>query len=124
MELVFDGQCGFCRRSAQWARRHYRGDLQLVANADVSNDVLQRRSITRAQLESAVWLLAPFEEWSGSVAVAKVLQRSKRPWRWLGITLALPGVRRIAKVVYWVVARERGRLPGSNCQVSAPRPQG
>lgn len=124
MELVFDGQCGFCRRSAVWAIRHYRGDLQIVANGDVPDDVLQRRGITRTQVESAVWLFAQFEEWSGSAAIAKVLQRCRRPWRWLGFTLALPVVRRIARIVYWVVARERGRLPGSTCQVPAPRSQG
>lgn len=124
MELVFDGQCGFCQRSAEWARRHYRGELRTVANADVSDEVLQHRGITRVQLESAVWLFAQFEEWSGSAAVAKILQRSKRPWRWLGFTLALPGIRRVARIVYWVVARERGRLPGSTCQVPASRPQG
>jgi predicted DCC family thiol-disulfide oxidoreductase YuxK len=107
--LVYDGACGFCRRTVRWARA-VGGRFDAVPSSDVDPGPL---GLTRADLDAAAWWV----ERDGTLlrghdAVARTLRTS----RWLPVRLlgrlvgsraAAPGARR----AYAWVAAHRSRFP-------------
>ncbi|MCZ2818327.1 thiol-disulfide oxidoreductase DCC family protein [Modestobacter sp. VKM Ac-2984] len=116
--LVFDGDCAFCTRCADVARRLLPADVQVVpwqfvdlAEIGVSTE--------RAQTE-VLWL-----DWDGAVtggapAVARALRAAGRPWWLFGAVLSLPPVRWVAPFGYRLVAAHRHRLPGGTAACRLP----
>ena len=102
--IVYDADCGFCTRSARWV------DADPVAWQDLD---LGSVGATRAEAEAfAGWLEDGRIRALGAPAIAAAL-RARGGWtRPLGHALDLPGVRRLAAVVYRFVAAHRHRLPG------------
>ena len=107
--LIFDGDCGFCRRSLGWARR-LGGRFEAVPAAALDPATL---GLTRQQLTEAAWFVDEDEQLHrGHEAVARVLMTS----RWLPVRLAgrLVGSRVMAPLAsraYAWVADHRGRFP-------------
>lgn len=100
--LIFDGECDFCRRCADWLRAR-RNALQVV---DYQTAPLAQWGVNRADCEQAVqWVGADRRE--GARAVAAALVHCGAPWSWAGWLIAAPGVRRIADRVYRRVAERR-----------------
>lgn len=115
--LVFDGDCGFCTRSAEFGRRHLGVDIVAWQRAD-----LDALALTEAECEQAVqWVAGDGQVSSGAAAVAAALRTGRWWWRALGVTLSLPGVRWVAARVYSLVARNRYRLPGATDACQVPR---
>lgn len=119
--LLFDGDCGFCTRSAAVLKR-------LRLDAEVTpwqfSDI-GRYGITADQAMDAVqFVAADGSVASGHHAIAGVLRTGGLPLRILGVLLVLPGLSPLAGLVYRVVARYRYRLPGGTpaCAVR-PVPQ-
>ena len=119
MELIIDGDCGFCQRSARWIQRRLRSEVSVIASEQLNDDALATRSLNRADVEREVWLIGAEQSWSGSMAIAQLLKLSSRPWPFLGDVMASRALRPVARVVYRWVARHRSRLPGSTCEVSS-----
>lgn len=116
--LVYDGDCGFCTRSAGLARRI------LPASCEVSTwqaTDLGRFGATpeRAQRE-VLWVSADGSVVGGAGAVAAALRAAGFPWAVLGLLLQLPPVSRLARPVYRLVARHRMRLPGGTAACAVP----
>jgi predicted DCC family thiol-disulfide oxidoreductase YuxK len=112
--LVYDGDCGFCTRSATWLRRHAR-DLRVVPWQGADLGVL---GLSEAQCAAAVQLIAPTGRFSGGQAVAEALRLCLQPYRALGRVLGWRVLRPVVEFGYRVVAANRHRLPGSTCAVS------
>lgn len=118
IDVVFDGNCGFCTRSAGWLRRIDRhGRVRLHPSQGAG--VLQRFGLGEAEARSAVWAFElpsaagrPGYRYRGAAAANRAADAA------LGIRLfvpvyRLPVIHRVQDRVYaWVVAN-RYRLPGA-----------
>jgi predicted DCC family thiol-disulfide oxidoreductase YuxK len=108
--LVYDGDCGFCTKSADLLDRRVRPDATIVAWQHADLDAL---GLTPVAASAAVqWVSSDGLVASGHRAVAGVLSQSRFGWRLLGRIMLLPGISWVAAKVYRWVAEHRYRLPG------------
>jgi predicted DCC family thiol-disulfide oxidoreductase YuxK len=112
--VVYDADCGFCARSARW-----------VDDEPVTWQSLDLATVGATQQQAdnfAGWLVDGRVRALGAPAIAAAL-RSRGGWRRpIGWAIDLPGVRRLAAVVYRLVAANRHRLPGATdaCRLDEP----
>ena len=107
--LIFDGDCAFCTTSAHTGQR-WLGLEHVEPWQFLDLEVLP---LTVEQCEAAVqWVDVDGSIRSAQYAVIAALDHAGGVWRVLGRLLALPGVHRLAGVLYRWVARNRQRLPG------------
>ena len=117
--VVFDGRCGFCTWSVDFARRWVRSDVEFVP---LQTSDLDRLGLTREQCEREVqWVEGKFVV-GGSSAIAQILQSGDTWWRPVGRSIDRPFVRPVAQAAYRFVARHRGRLWGSTPAISDANP--
>ncbi|MBM7806504.1 putative DCC family thiol-disulfide oxidoreductase YuxK [Geodermatophilus bullaregiensis] len=116
--LVFDGDCGFCTRSAALARRVLPAGCAVVPwqGADLA---AVGTTAARARRE-VLWVPPVGEVLGGAPAVAAALRAAGSGWALLGRVLQLRPVAPLAGVVYRVVAANRMRLPGSTTACALP----
>jgi predicted DCC family thiol-disulfide oxidoreductase YuxK len=100
--LIYDGECGFCRRCADWLRAR-RSPPQIV---DYQSAPLATWGVSREDCERAVQWLGS-EHCEGARAIAAALSHCGAPWSWAGRLIAAPGLRRISDRVYRRVASRR-----------------
>lgn len=114
--LIYDGECGICRRSVDWVTSTDRvGRIEVLPYHDP--EVARRfPGIPPEDMERAMQLLAPGgERWQGARAAEETLSLLPR-WRLLAPFFRIPGVRAVAARVYTWVAGNRRRLGcGSHC---------
>ena len=116
--LVFDGDCAFCTRSADVARRLLPAGSAIVAWQFLD---LVEAGVTaeRAQAE-VLWIGRDGEVSGGAAAVAQALSAAGRPWSLAGVLLDAPPLRWVAPSVYRLVAANRYRLPGGTAACRVP----
>lgn len=121
--FLFDGDCGFCTRCAEFLRRNVDTPAQIVAWRSVD---LAPLGVTAQQCSEAVQYVSGGQVSAGPVAIAGVLRSARQPWwRVVGTALGLRPVLAAAWPAYRLVARYRHRLPGGTaaCEVRpAPVP--
>lgn len=104
--LIFDGECGFCRRSVELVRRWDRDQrLRYVPFQDES--AVGRFGIALPALAASMHLVLPDGRvFAGADAVPELgkLLPGKRWWSW---AFAVPGVRPAARRVYRRIAERR-----------------
>lgn len=107
--LIFDDDCGFCRRSLRWG---YAAGcrFEAVPASGVDPGPL---GLTSADLAEAAWWVAPDgSRHRGHEAVARVLETSRwLPVRLLGRLVRSRVVGPLARRGYAWVAANRGRFP-------------
>lgn len=108
--LVFDGECGFCRRWVrhmnEWFRHH--PDAVAWQHAD-----LEALCLTPEQCRTAVQFVdASLRVSAGADAAARVLIVAGFPYSLAGRFMLLPGIRSIARASYRWVANNRHRFKG------------
>lgn len=111
--VVYDGQCGFCRRCVGFARRHLPAPPAFVPFQTAD---LPARGLTLEQARGAVQFVSDGpvpRPVAGHEAVAAVLRlQPALRWRVLGRAMSTrPGSWVSARVYHWV-SRHRGWLPG------------
>ncbi|MCZ2804230.1 DUF393 domain-containing protein [Modestobacter sp. VKM Ac-2983] len=116
--LVFDGDCAFCTRCADVARRLLPADVQVVPWQFVDLAEIGV-SAERAQTE-VLWVGRDGAVTGGAPAVARALRAAGRPWWLLGAVLAAPPIRWVAPFGYRLVAANRHRLPGGTAACRLP----
>lgn len=112
VDLVFDGQCGFCTRcvlSIQRLDRHHRVMLHPFQRAGVR----QRFGLSERQVSSAVWAFGGGQRRAGAGAINMVLDAA------LGIRIftaiwRVPGIRQVQNGLYGWVATHRSAMPGTS----------
>jgi predicted DCC family thiol-disulfide oxidoreductase YuxK len=116
--LVYDGDCGFCTRSAEFARRILPGDCAVTAwqRADL---VALGVPLERLQRE-VVWVSHAGAVSGGAEAIGRTLIAAGLPWLLLGVLLVLPPISWLARALYPVVAANRMRLPGGTPACAVP----
>ena len=117
MILILDGTCGFCQQSALWLQRRLRQPIEFRASQTLSDSELAAWSISRQDVDAAVYVIADDHVRSGARAISAALRRCRNPWPLLGALIAVPGVNLLAQLIYRLVATNRHRLPGSTCGI-------
>src|SRR5262245_2934546 len=118
--LVYDGDCGFCTKSARLAAR-LPSRCEIVAWQHTDLDAL---GVTQERAEyELLWVTPDGRVHGGADAVAMLLRDSGALFALLGAVLRLPGVRSLAHRVYRVIADNRYRLPGGTPACALPADQ-
>ena len=108
--LVYDGDCAFCTRSAEWLQSHSGAALQSCQTVDLDTLGLTEDDVAHA----AYWLDSDGHVAArGAGAIAVALRSCSWPWRLLGSVVQTRPLRPLADAVYTQVALHRHRLPGS-----------
>lgn len=116
--FVYDGDCGFCTRCAEFARRRVPSPATIVAYQRADLGAL---GLTAAQCDQAVQWVAPAQpRLAGPEAIAALLRASRPWWRVAGALLGWRPVGALAWPVYRWVARNRHRMPGGTAACSLP----
>lgn len=111
--LIFDGDCGFCRRSVDWLRRRVPGSFEAVPY-QTSSRVGSRPQLSREACREEVKLLLEDGRVLGGAGVFFHLLGRRpllRPLCWL---YRLPLLHGAAEAVYRWIARRRRCLVGSS----------
>lgn len=119
--VLFDGHCGFCTWSVEFARRRVHANVEFIPYQSV--DVAEF-ALSVDQCEQQVQFVGRDGALGGERAVAAVLMSGTPAWRALGTVIGTPIVRPISGVVYRLVARHRGRLWGIRPALSPRSIQG
>ena len=107
--VLFDGRCGFCTWSVEFARKKVHADIDFIPYQSV--DVTQY-GLTEEQCAQAVQFVSPRGPVAGELAVAEVLKSGRGAWKFLGSVMASAPARPAAGISYRFIARHRGRLWG------------
>ena len=111
MQLIYDGDCGFCTSSAAWIQRRLPDEIAVEPWQALDLDEL---GLTVEDMTSAAyWVDDDGALYRGHLAIAQSLRHARRPWCWVGEVIARPPLRWVPAPVYALVARNRHRLPGS-----------
>ena len=105
--VLFDGRCGFCAWSVDFAQRVVGSDAHFLPYQSVD---VTRYGLTEEQCADAVQFVGPAGSVSAERAVGAILQTGRGPWRPVGRLIASAPVRPLAGSVYRLVAKHRGRL--------------
>lgn len=119
--LIYDGDCGFCQKSARLAQVWSNGRITITAWQDIPQQ-MQELGLTNADGMDQAWFVDENGRLTGGAAAVNAVLSSiwwARPFTWL---VRLPFIRQIENKVYRWVADNRTRLPGSTPQCnSQPR---
>lgn len=112
--LVYDGECGFCRRCAAWVAAVLPRRPEIVPWQSTD---LAALGLTAERCSAALqWVGTPRAGArrirSGHLAVAALLRHAGGPWWILGAILATPPASWLAAGAYAWVARNRHRFRG------------
>lgn len=110
LDLIFDGQCGFCTRSVHWLRRLDKHD-RIRLHPSQRAGVLEQFDLRTEQVDSAAWAVDGQLRTSGAGAVNLALDVAlgSRVFFW---AYHLPGIHRLQDFAYRLVAARRGLLRG------------
>lgn len=115
--LIYDGDCGFCRRSLGWGHR-----LGVEVDAIAWQELdLAAHGLTEQETAEAAWFVDGRRRWRGHEAIARALRTSRHATvRTLGVLIGSRVARPVVAPAYGWVARHRHRLPGGTpvCQPS------
>jgi predicted DCC family thiol-disulfide oxidoreductase YuxK len=108
--LVFDGECGFCRK---WVRHMTSWFSKHPTPVAYQSADLFALGLTADQCKEAVQYVSERGEISsGSDAAARVLIHAGFPYLIAGWVMLVPGIRNIAQYAYKWVANNRYRFSG------------
>jgi predicted DCC family thiol-disulfide oxidoreductase YuxK len=110
VELIYDGDCGFCTSSARWVERRAAAHLEIVPWHSVD---LDERGLSVDDVTTAAWVVDGDERYRGHEAIAMALRQCGAAWPAIGWLLMAPPMSWFARHGYTVVAANRHRLPGS-----------
>lgn len=116
--MIFDGDCGFCGRSARFAVNRVGVTCSVV---EYQRADLAALGLTAAECAEALrFVTADGTRYRGAAAVSQALRTASAPWRALGVGIDAPGVRALAEHVYRFIARHRGTVSGCDTEYSSP----
>lgn len=116
--LIYDADCGFCTRSAQWLARE--GSINIKPWQGFRD--LDALGLTEEMVTTAAYWADEGKVTAGAeAAIASALVAKGGGWQAAGHLIMLPGVRRIASSVYKSIARNRHAMPGGTNACKLPR---
>ncbi|CUR55448.1 conserved hypothetical protein [metagenome] len=116
--LIYDEDCGFCRRSLGWMTRL--GTTCRYQSAQKSD--LAALGLSDQDVLDAAWFVVGDARWRGHEAIAQALQTSRlAPVRLLGRVVGSGLLRPLTSRGYAWVAAHRHQLPGGTPACELPR---
>ena len=114
--LIYDGDCGLCRKSVRWLTTHRvkAPELELAASQSLGDDALAELGLSREVVDGSLCWVDPEGVSVGPYALLRCLAAMRRPWSLLARALGLPLVFAFVALGYAVVAKNRHRWPGAN----------
>lgn len=105
--LIYDGGCGFCRRSVRYLRERDLADaIEPVRNQ--TRGIEERTGLTRKQLDGSAWVIdSRGRAVSGARAMLRALRALGGPWWVAGVLGSLPGPVWVLQAAYRWVAGHR-----------------
>ncbi|MCA1825057.1 MAG: DUF393 domain-containing protein [Frankia sp.] len=116
--LIYDADCTFCTRCADWVRDHAEGSVNVVAWQHVAD--LSAYGLTPDEANARVyWIEADGRRRSGPAAVARALESCGAAWWVVGQAMRTFPWTIPAELLYGVVAHNRHLMPGGTdaCRV-------
>jgi predicted DCC family thiol-disulfide oxidoreductase YuxK len=109
--LIYDGDCGFCKRSLGWLiRLGATCDYQAWQRSD-----LAALGLTELDVTQAAWFVDGDRSWRGHLAIARALRSSRyAPVRLLGRVIGARVLGPVGRPLYRWVADHRHQLPGGS----------
>lgn len=125
LDVIYDGQCGFCIRSLKVCRAlDVRGALRFH-DANARQQVLAAfPELTQADFENAIFAVGPDRSVTrGFFAFRRIVRQSPLMWPLIAL-IYFPGSGRVGPRAYAWVARNRRRFGcvAESCELPAPRP--
>lgn len=106
--LIYDGECGMCRKSARWCRQRLHPDVGVVPSQQFTDEELSALGLSRGDVMRAAWWIEDGEPPAeGAAAVARTLMAMGGRQAWLGRVLELPVLRLLSRWAYRWVAENR-----------------
>ena len=102
--LVFDGDCGFCRKRAAWLNDHDQTGLVIVPWQEADLDSM---NLSAQECSQRVQWVDGNMHADGGQAIAKCLSSCSQPWRTAGKVMQWPVIRAFTELGYRVVAANR-----------------
>lgn len=117
--LVFDGDCGFCTRSARWIQRKLPDGVGVEPWQALDLDEL---GLTVDDVTGAAWWLSPDRPRParGHEAIGRALAAAGGAWGTVGRLIVRRPGSWLARPVYAVIARNRHRMPGGTPACETP----
>jgi predicted DCC family thiol-disulfide oxidoreductase YuxK len=109
--LVFDGECGFCRRSVRWIQRTLPRQPRIEPWQSLD---LDRWGLTARQCHDAVQWVEPRRTEAGARAIGRLLLAQGGVWRLLGWPPFVWPFSSAAEGLYRWVSRNRHRFKGDD----------
>jgi len=107
--LIYDGDCGICNQSADWARAHLPAGTKIVPWQSI--DDLGALGLTVSDVETAAyWVDDDGRLHRGEAAISAALRKAGGGWKVAGAAIDTRVVRPLARRVYVWVATNRHRL--------------
>lgn len=111
--LIYDGDCAFCVRCADWIAARLPRRTLVVASQQA--DLASLRLSPEQASEAAWWVDVDGRQHRGHRAIAAALQACAGNWGRLGRVLAARPLSPVAAAGYELIARNRHRLGCRNC---------
>jgi predicted DCC family thiol-disulfide oxidoreductase YuxK len=109
--LIYDGDCGFCTRTAAWLRRRLPSGFQVEASQNMPN--LEELGLDRKQVhEAAYWIDPDGTAHRGHRAILRAVTASRGAFGSMAGIMKVWPFDPIAAGVYSVIARHRHLLSG------------
>lgn len=122
--LIFDGDCAFCTSSATWLaerlRRPGQDPVRLVPWQ--FTDLAEVGATAERAVREVLWVTPAGRISGGAEAFADWLRYSGGVYAVVGAVIDAPVVRRLAGVVYRLIAVNRHRMPGGTPACALPPP--
>ena len=116
--LIFDGDCGFCTTSANFAVKHSKTPIKAVPWQYTDFSELP---MTQVDAQDQVYLMVDGKAFGGHEGFAMMLRIQRNPLlRFAGAMAMNPPISWIARPIYRVVAKYRHRLPGGTPACKLP----
>ena len=118
--LIFDRDCAFCTKSAAWGKAKLKYFPALKGFQELNP---ADYGLTKKDVESSIWLIRPGKKpLSANEAAAAILRSQPNYfWRLLGHLADSYWIKPFAKQLYYIVARNRHKLPGATESCELPK---
>lgn len=116
--FLYDDDCGVCHDGTTRIRARIRPPVPLVPYPSVDTAALGVSDELLA--EGPVLVSAAGRVNVGPAALAGLLRASRRPYRWIGIAMDVPGIRHLLAAAGPRIYRQRHRLPGASGSCAVP----
>jgi predicted DCC family thiol-disulfide oxidoreductase YuxK len=120
--VIFDGDCGICNATREWAEARDRaGHLRFVPFQSADLDAVSP-GLTAGMAGRMAWLITSGgRRFGGARAIFMILTRLPGVWPLLGAVGAFPPVNLLCEPFYRVIAANRSRISGwlglTHCRV-------